>query len=64
MYDIRDKYMFHQANVYPAFDLPRGVSSLEYWYRKVMAKVASYITFPMTVNLFHEILDTTSWGAS
>lgn len=49
---IRDKYMFHQANVVPT-DLPdgSGQSLLAYWYQQVMEELTSYLAFPVTVGI-------------
>ena len=50
----RDKYMFHQANVIPASDLPGSPSLLEYWYKQVMEKLTSLLAFPVMVRIVVE----------
>ena len=49
---IRDRYMFHQANVIPASDLPGSPSLLAYWYQVVMEELTSLLAFPVTVRTF------------
>eukprot|EP00904_Undaria_pinnatifida_P003101 jgi/Undpi1/12792/HiC_scaffold_7.g02459.m1 len=51
----RDKYMFHQANVIPASDLPGSPSLLEYWYKQVMEKLTSLLAFPVMSKKFDDL---------
>eukprot|EP00904_Undaria_pinnatifida_P003099 jgi/Undpi1/12790/HiC_scaffold_7.g02457.m1 len=51
----RDKYMFHQANVIPASDLPGSTSLLAYWYQVVMEELSSLLAFPVTSKKFDDL---------
>lgn len=52
----RDKYMFHQANIVPADDLDDApISTLEYWYKRVLEEFSRLISFPVKVRVIPQL---------